>query len=212
MESKYPGLLVLTGIQKDHARSLLGNFDDRYAPEFYKTLMDLVALVIEDKFEKKFLFLTGNPGSGKTHFLVGLFRSKVMSDQGVMGADHSLYLPFATMITEIISSFKDTPSTRTSLAKYLGVKWLFIDDISRGERTIDPDRIEGQCFRDILLDRFENNKFLVCTSNYSKKELLRMISGVFGAYVHSRVVSASVFIEFNTKDFRREEPQAGKEI
>jgi len=116
-----------------------------------------------------------------------------------------LYLPFATLITEIISSFSDTPSTRTSLAKYLSVKYLFIDDISRGERTIDPERIEGQVFRDILLDRYEHEKFLVCTSNYNKTELLRMIRGVFGEYVSSRVESSSIFMQFSSKDFRKEE-------
>jgi DNA replication protein DnaC len=161
-------------------------------------------LIINDKLEQRFVFLTGTPGSGKTHSLIGIFRSKVMQDQGVMGADHSLYLPFATLITEIISSFSDTPSTRTSLSKYLAVKYLFIDDISRGERTVDPARIEGQVFRDLMLDRYENEKFLVCTSNYDKKELLRMISGVFGAYIHSRVSSSSIFLEFPVGDFRKE--------
>jgi DNA replication protein DnaC len=202
---KHPGLLVLTGIQNDHYKSLLDNFTDRYEGTFYKELMDLADIVINDKLDKRFVFLTGNPGSGKSHFLVGLFRSKVMHDQGVMGTDHSLYLPFSTLITEIISSFSDTPSTRTSLAKYLQVKYLFIDDISRGERVINPDKIEAQVFHDILLDRYEREKFLICTSNYTKVEMLRMLKSIFGDYTHSRVISSSIFMEFPNGDFRRTE-------
>lgn len=209
---KYPGMHILAGIQADHRESLLENFDNRYEGKFYEELQKLAGQVINDEFEKRFIFLTGNPGSGKTHFLVGLFRSKAMQDQGVIGAAHALYLPFNVLITEIISSFKEVSSTRVALSKYLSVKYFFIDDISRGERTIDPEKIEGQVFRDILLDRYENKKHLICTSNYTKQELLRMLKGVFGDYVLSRVESSSVFIQFNTKDFRKVAPDGTAKV
>jgi DNA replication protein DnaC len=199
-----PGLRIITGIQPDHYQSLLENFDQRYDESFYQELTKVAQDIIEDKLDKRFVFLTGPPGSGKTHFLVGLFRSKVMQDKGVMGAEHSIYLPFSNMITEIISGLVDTHSTRVGLARYLTAKCLFIDDISRGERVIDPDKIEGQCFRDILLDRFENKRMLICTSNYTKQELLRMTKSVFGDYVASRVESSSVFLQFKSKDWRKE--------
>lgn len=197
-------LLVLNGVQPDHHSSQLKNFEDRYEPGLYKYLAEVAALVINDKLDKRFIFLMGHPGSGKTHFLVGLFRAKVLSASGVMGTDHALYLPFSRMITEMISGFQDTPSTRMALAKYLPVKYLFIDDISQGERVINPDKMEGQVFRDLLLDRFENEKHLICTSNYTKLELCRMIKSVFGEYMLSRVESSSLFIQFPNTDFRKE--------
>jgi len=197
------GLHVLSGIQRDHWNSTLEGFEDRYEDGLYKELTVLAISIIGNALNKNFIFLTGAPGSGKTHFLVGLFRAKVLADEGVMGTEHALYMPFANMITEIIEGLQETHSTRMGLAKYLPVRYLFIDDISRGERVINPEKIEGQVFREVLLDRFENRKYVVCTSNYTPVELRRMIKAVFGAYVLSRVESSSLFVEFPNKDFRK---------
>jgi DNA replication protein DnaC len=169
----------------------------------YKELTALAEQIIKGTMEKRYVFLTGAPGSGKSHFLVGCFRSRVLADEGVMGAEHSLYIPFNTMVTEIISGFAESHSTRMGLAQYLPVKYLFVDDISRGERTINPDKMEGQMFRDLLLDRWENNRHLICTSNYDPVTLRRMLRTVFGEYVLSRVEGSSMFVKFPDEDFRK---------
>ena len=198
-------LKVLSNIQRDHWESTLETFENRYEDGLYKQLTEVAKAIIADTLGRQFVFLTGAPGSGKTHMLVGLFRAKVLADEGVMGTEHSLYMPFANMITEIIEGLQETHSTRMGLAKYLPVRYLFIDDISRGERVINPEKIEGQVFREVLLDRFENRKYVVCTSNYTPVELRRMIKAVFGSYVLSRVESSSIFIEFPNKDFRKKD-------
>jgi DNA replication protein DnaC len=197
------GLKLIVGIQPDHHQSLLSTFENRYTPELYKQLTEIADQIIGDKLEKRFVFLLGTPGSGKTHYMVGCFRSKVLADGGVIGAQHSLYMPFSLMVSEIIAGFSETHSTRMGLAQYLPVKYLFLDDISRGERVINPEKMEGQIFRDVLLDRWENCKHLICTSNYDKATLRRMIKTVFGEYVLSRVEGSSMFIQFPEKDFRK---------
>lgn len=195
---------ILTGIQPDHRNSTLHNFENRYSPALYKELTELAKQIIEGTLDKRYVFLTGSPGSGKSHFLVGCFRSRVLADDGVMGAEHALYIPFNTMVTEIISGFAESHSTRMGLAQYLPVKYLFVDDISRGERTINPDKMEGQMFRDLLLDRWENSRHLICTSNYDPVTLRRMLRTTFGEYVLSRVEGSSIFVSFPEKDWRKE--------
>jgi len=199
----YEGLPILTGVQPDHHGSYLNNFEDRYGGNLFEKLDCIAGDIINDIFNKRYVFLCGTPGNGKTHFLVGLFRAKVLKDEGVIGTECSLYIQFPSLITEIIEGFKETPSTRLGLAKYLTIKYLFIDDISKGERVLDKDKMESQVFRDMLLDRFENKKFLVATSNYSSTELKRMIRSVFGDYVISRVDSSGIFIDFPRTDFRK---------
>lgn len=199
------GLKILTGIQPDHYRSLLMSFENRYEGDTYDILTGIAKRVLEDTLDKRFIFLCGTPGCGKTHFLVGLFRARVLKDSGVMGGEYSLYIQFPALITEIIDSFSDTPSTRVSLIKYFAIKYLFIDDISKGERVLDSEKIEGQVFREILLDRYESNKFLVATSNYTATEMKRMVRSVHGDYVLSRLESSSIFVEFPKGDFRRSE-------
>jgi DNA replication protein DnaC len=199
----YESVEVLTGIQPDHHRSHLNNFEDRYEGKLFGILDAIASDVIEGKIAKRFIMLCGTPGCGKTHFLVGLFRAKVCKDTGLMGAEHSTYIQFPTLITDIIEGFSYSHSTRVGLMPYLAPKYLFIDDVSKGERVLDKDKMESQVFREILIDRFENKKVLIATSNYSASELKRMVLGTFGDYVLSRLDSSGLFVEFPKLDFRK---------
>jgi len=196
----------MTGIQQDHIHSTLANFNDVYgSSKVYKTIKEVAVQLYNSTLPYRFVFLTGQCGSGKTHALVGLYRLRAHADEGVLGAEAGLYTPFAMMIEDVIQAIGETHSTRLAVAKYYPVKYLFIDDISRGERVINPERIEGQVFRDVLLDRWENCKHLICTSNYTPADLQRMIKNVFGDYVLSRVLGSCKFVEFpKGLDMRRE--------
>ena len=195
---------VLAGVQKDHYNSQMCNFENRYEKTFYKELMDLADQVISGKCEKRYIFLLGTPGSGKTHFLTSLFRSKVQADDGVIGAQHALYMCFGNLVQEIIAGFSDSHSTRIGLAPYLTADWLFLDDISRGEKIIDANKIEGQILREVLLSRWEDCRHLVATANYDAITLRRLLNTVYGSYVLSRVMGSSIFIEFPKADWRTE--------
>ncbi len=197
-------LSINAGIQPDHKNSSLLNFENRYPGNFFDGIRDLAEKVTTGGLPT-YTFLCGKPGGGKTHLLVGLYRARAFVDDGLIGGDYGLYIPFANLTTEIISTFSDGGSMRISLAKYLPVQYLFLDDISRGEKITDPSRMESQMLRDILLDRWENNRHLICTCNYDPAGLQRMIKNVFGEYVHSRVMGSSLFIEFPDKDFRKEQ-------
>jgi len=196
-------LLVITGIQPDHFRSTFSNFEDRYTKGFYKTLMQIKEDVLAEKLRKNFVFLCGSSGCGKTHFLVSLFRAKVAVDKGVMGADRALYIQFPLLVQEIIAGFDKVKSTRIGLLKYLEAKWLFLDDLSKAERVVDEGRIEYQIFKDTLLDRFENRRYLLMSSNYTSIELRRLIKSVYGEYMFSRVDNNCLWVDFPKADFRK---------
>ena len=200
----YDSVPILTGVQPDHYNSHLNNFEDRYDGKLFEKLDYVCSSLLDDKLEQRFIFLCGTPGCGKTHFLVGLFRARAFKDGGLLGTEHSLYIQFPNLITEIIEGFSQSHSTRVGLLPYLTPKYLFVDDISKSEKMIDPNKMEYQIFKDILLDRFENKRLLVCTSNFTSIELKRMIKGTFGEYVLSRVESAGFFLDFPRIDFRRE--------
>lgn len=194
---------VLTGVQPDHYDSHLHNFEARYDEKLFQKLLTAADQIINDKFEQRYLFLCGSPGSGKTHFLVGLFRARVAKDKGVMGSNFAVYIQFLSLITEIIEGFQQTHSTRIGLLPYLTPRFLFMDDISKSEKIVDPVKMEFQVLKDILLDRFENKRVLVSTTNFSSSELKRMIRSAFGEYVASRIESTGDFIDFPKQDFRR---------
>ena len=196
---------ILAGVQRDHCNSSFETFSDRYDKGFYKELMDLADQVLSGKCDKRYIFLLGHAGSGKTHYEVSLFRAKAMADEGVIGAQHALYMPFGALTQEIIASFPDSHSTRIGLAPYLTADWLFLDDVSRGEKIIDANKLEGQILREVLLSRWEDCRHLVATANYDAVTLRRIIKTTYSEYVLSRVMGSSIWIEFPDVDFRQKD-------
>lgn len=199
-------LKVMAGVQPDHADSDLNNFEDRYSKQGNKKLhgqiMSLAKDIASGTLLQRFVFLLGRPGVGKTAALVGLFRARAYVDEGIMGANFSFYTQFTQMIKEMIAGFADHIPTRTALDKYLQIKYFFLDDISKGEKVLDPDKMENQVLRDILLDRWENKRYLICTANYRKENIIRVLRSSFGEYTLSRVMGSSLFLEFPEIDFR----------
>lgn len=193
-----PMLPIMAGVQEDHADSSLALIEDKYSPsDTYQEIKIVADDLLNNRLQERFVFLNGKPGVGKTLALVGLFRLQAYVDRGVLGSGAGYYATFAGMTEDIIGSFTFTHSTRIAVAHYFPIKFLFLDDISRGEKKlIDLEKIEGQIFKEIILNRWEEKKHLICTSNYDSPTLQRMIKNVFGSYVHSRVLGSSKFIDF----------------
>jgi len=198
-------------VERKKVISFSGNHDHRVTAIKIKAIGTGEYFGFETDRDHRFL-LSDFTVTHNSHALVGMFRARAFIDDGLIGGDHGLYIPFANLTTEIISTFSDGGSMRISLAKYLSVQYLFLDDISRGEKITDPSRMESQMLRDILLDRWENNRHLICTCNYDPAGLQRMIKNVFGEYVHSRVMGSSLFIEFPDKDFRKEQGEKNEHV
>lgn len=198
---------VNSGIPTYHTDSFLSNFEHKYKTvdkndKFYSSLIELSDKVLnDDKQLSKYIFLCGTPGSGKTHFMVGLYRALVHK-LGYIQGDGTLFVTFANLAQEIISLFKDNIPLRTSISGYTQSKWLFIDDFTSSERMLKEDSLEFNIFRDILIDRYEKGYYIVASSNFSSVDLLGQLDRLFGAYITSRL-SDSKIIQFPNIDLRR---------
>lgn len=198
---------VNSGIPQYHIDSFLSNFEHKYINvdkqnKFYSSLIELTEMILNSENTlSKYIFLCGAPGSGKTHFMVGLYRALIHKIGYVQG-DGALFITFANLAQEIISLFKDNIPLRTSISGYTQSKWLFIDDFTSSERMLKEDSLEFNIFRDILIDRYEKGFHLIASSNFSSIDLLSQLDRLFGAYITSRL-SASKIIQFPNIDLRR---------
>jgi DNA replication protein DnaC len=192
------------GIPKAHYNNSLENFENYYTKEFYEDLEKIALQVIEEKFKHNYLILCGSPGSGKTHFLVGVYKA-ITGKLGYLHGDGALFICFGDMMREIIERFgKEAHSMRELIVEYWSAHYLFLDDITSTERVFKQDSMEFQCFRDTLINRWDENKILLFTSNFNHEDLIKFVTTSYGTYVASRVVSSAKIIEFPRKDFRFE--------
>lgn len=197
----------MQGIPPTHKDSHLYNFredayDKKGTPTFWKSLVRLARVLLEEpeKFPK-FVFLCGNPGNGKTHYLVGLYRALVKL-LGYSQGDGAAFYTFPALNQEIIAGFKDNIPIRTALQNYTQARFLFLDDFTATERILKPDSMEQTILRDIILDRYDKGFHLITTTNYTSIELLPEMDRMFGAYISSRLHNSKI-IQFPSVDLRK---------
>ena len=202
MNFKYAPFNTVTGIPKVHQANSLENYENYYTKDFYDELEKVALQVVEGKFKHNYLILCGSPGSGKSHFLVGLYKALV-GKLGYIHGDGALFITFSDFMTEMIIRFgKEVHSMRELLIDYWSASWLFLDDVTSTERVFKNESMENTVFRDTLIERWDTQKCLAFTSNFSKEDLIKFITNSYGQYVASRVVSSATIIEFPKKDFR----------
>ena len=201
-----PSSLVLSGIPPIHFNSHLSNFDNKYdklQKGFFAKLLALTEkmLTLNVSASPKYVFLCGTPGSGKTHFMVGLYRAMIQK-LGYSQGDGSLFVSYSVLATEMINAMQENTPLRIVLSGYLQSKWLFLDDITASDRVFKENSLEFQTLRDVLLDRYERNLCLIASSNLNSDDLIPEIDRLFGNYVSSRL-SNSVIVQFPAVDFRQ---------
>jgi len=199
---------IISGIPAYHTNSHLHNFVNKYKEkdkqnEFLPQLEAVVQTMLELDLKKspRYVVLCGHVGSGKTHFLVGLYRA-LSQKIGYTQGDGAFFTTFAYLAEEIIGMFAQDIPLRTALATYVQPRWLFIDDFTSSERIFKQNSLEFNVFRDILIDRFENNFVLVTTCNLAAINFMEAMDKLFGSYITSRL-SASSVIEFPEVDLRK---------
>jgi len=194
---------LITGIPIVHYDSYLNNFEDRYGGKFYTKLLSITDKILSLDISKtpKYVFLCGMAGSGKSHFMVGLYRALIYK-LGYLQGEGALFTTFASLSEEIIGMFKLDIPLRVSLKGFTQSKWLFLDDFTSSERVLKPDSLEYNMFRDILIDRYEKQNILITSSNIKSLDLLAEMDKLFGGYITSRLNDSEV-ISFPDKDFRR---------
>jgi len=202
MDLKYKPSSTIVGIPKTHYNNSLENFDNFYTKDFYDELEKIANQIIEGRFKHTYLILCGSPGSGKSHYLVGVYKALV-NKLGYIHGDGALFITFGEFMTEMIVRFgKEVHSMRELLVDYWSSAWLFLDDITSTERVFKADSMESTVFRDTLIERWDNSKYLAFTSNFTREDLIKFITNTYGSYVASRVISSAIILEFPKKDFR----------
>jgi len=171
-------------------------------PNFWDNLIKLATCLIEDTANfPKFVFLCGQPGNGKTHYLVGLYRALVHL-MGYSGGDGAVFHTFPALNAEIIAGFKDNVPIRTALGNYTQSRFLFLDDFTATERILKSESMEQTILRDLILDRYDKGYHLITTTNFSSIELMPEMDRMFGTYIVSRLHKSKV-VQFPMIDLRR---------
>jgi len=203
-----PSSKAISGIPMVHYNSHLYNFSNIYPRKdqqifdnLEKLANDFYTLPIKDM--PRYVFLCGTPGSGKSHFLIGLYRMMI-AKIGYQSGDGASFSTYSDLAQEMISLFKDKIPLRLGMLAYLQSRWLFLDDFTSSERVLKEDSLEHNMLRDILIDRYDKQYCLVISSNLMAEDLMAELNRLFGAYIMSRV-SDSMVIQFPCTDFRRKE-------
>lgn len=197
----------ISGIPPCHYDSHLYNFDDIYKkkdPFFYKKLCDLTEdfLTLDVKKVPRYVFLAGFPGSGKTHYQVGLYRA-LAKKLGYLQGDGVIFTTYTGLAQEMIELFKENIPLRIGMQGYMDAKWFFIDDFTSSERVLKVDSLESTMLRDILIDRYEKGYTLVTSSNLSFVDLTTKLNAMFGDYIVSRLNDSKI-IQFPEIDMRKQ--------
>jgi DNA replication protein DnaC len=205
---KIESSLVLSGIPPSHKDSHLYNFENKYdgvktgRGDFWRSLVQTATLLLKDPSKlPNFIFLCGQPGNGKTHFLVGLYRALVHQMGYTMGDGASFYT-YAALAQEIIAGFSDNIPIRTAMTSYTQAKFLFIDDFTATTRIHKVDSLEFTVFKDIILDRHERGYHLIASSNIRSVDFVAEFDKLFGEHVTSRIAGAKL-IQFPDIDLRK---------
>lgn len=199
-----PSSFSVAGIPAVHYGSHLHNFKNQYPDKtFYDNLVKLTGeyLSLDYKQMPRYVFLCGSPGSGKSHYLVGLYRAMIQKI-GYLGGDGATFSTYPDLATEMISLFKDKIPLRIGMSAYLQSKWLFLDDCTSSERILKEDSLEHNMLRDILVDRYDRQFCLLISSNLMAEDLMAELNRMFGGYIMSRMADSRI-IEFPRVDFRK---------
>jgi DNA replication protein DnaC len=138
--------------------------------------------------KKGSLFLTGTPGSGKTHFMICLLRALVEQ-----GQEWLFFIKSGDLDRELLYAIQDKQE-KFCLEKYQEARFLFIDDLGVEKHT---DRMREQYYS--LIDaRVSDYLPTIYTSNLTIKE----IGNALGERISSRLEDA-YNVKFPNEDLRK---------
>lgn len=140
--------------------------------------------------KKNSLFLSGNPGSGKTFAMIALLKALINQEK----YNWIILIRSDELDDELLRAIENKQEA-TVLEKYYEVPFLFWDDLGV-ERT--NDRVLKQYYS--IIDRRLNNLLpTVFTSNYSRENIGKNV----GDRIGSRLQMTTETI-FPNKDYRKE--------
>lgn len=155
-------------------------------------IVDLVDKFFKDPFN---LLIYGPPGVGKTHLIVAMFKAAIYYAEGIVGGEQG---PLFVVWRSLVDDYKDGFSTNTAesrLQEYLKAQILFLDDI-----TTNVTDMERNLLGKIIATRYDQNKYLVTTSNDGPERLML----VMGQHEASRFSSRLVKVHIAGRDRRND--------
>jgi DNA replication protein DnaC len=206
-----PSSFYTFGIPKAHYASHLYNFVNPYTEDndvFWVKIRETTErfMTLDTAACPRFLFLCGCPGSGKTHYAVGLYRAMLKQRGLGSGGGGVFFTSFMSMVKNIIHNLnlpeEERIPIRVSLEAYLADRWLFLDDFTSSERVFKQDSMEFRLLRDIVINRWDSERTLITSSNLEAGILKDKLKEMFGDYLVSRI-SDSIILQFPDDDLRQ---------
>ena len=136
------------------------------------------------------LFIAGNPGTGKTHLCTALCGAMLKKNVPVC------YMQWVTE-SRRLRAIANEPDFDAQISPYIDVDVLYIDDLFKqpGHQEIRVTDAEGKVLFEILNNRYIQNKAtIISTEWYLETELMSLDDGTFSR-VYERAKGFTVSIE-----------------
>jgi DNA replication protein DnaC len=166
-----------------------------------ETVARRAAFATEALLRGESVFLTGSPGSGKTHLAVGLMRewcaeNLAEADEGKIyhGKGAPLFVSSVDLLGSIKRTWDEGGSEHAVMERYFKTPLLVIDDLG-AERASDWSR---QVFYLIIDRRYRDATQVIVTSNLDMTRLMKTLDD----RVASRLCEMGVTIDLGTTDYR----------
>ena len=155
--------LKKSGVPFEHLNSSFKNINPNVDTVLKKVKSDLQLMTRKFKFPR-FIILTGNFGTGKTHLAVSIIRELYVSRFKRFGSFGNLdykYFKFIDLI-ESLRQVKRSGNYETEIEKLLNLKLLVLDEINRIGRETE---LVEQIKQDVIEKRFSECKVTIMLDN-----------------------------------------------
>ena len=186
----------VSGLSEAMKRQTFDTFrvDGNIQAELKKTAEGYLSALLDVKNHpfRPWMFVGGNPGSGKTHICTAVCNELLKKGTGVK---YMMWQQDSRKLKALVNDYE----YEDEIAPYLNVSVLYIDDLLKQRYTDVPEFTEGdiKIAFTILNSRYLQNKPTIISSEWTLDQLLRADEGVFSR-VYERCREFTVHIPRET--------------
>ena len=143
------------------------------------------------------LFVFGNPGIGKTHYLAAMIRHVIELSVENKTGESVLFVPVPLLLYKLRCSYDKGSEEREQdiIKRYTEVDWLFLDDFGADR----PGEWARNSLYLIIDELYRNERKLSISSNIS----LNQIAELYDDRMASRIMEMCHVIKFTGEDKRK---------